>query len=152
MTPFFQEPSDWNRLIQEARRWIGTPFLHHAALRKRGVDCVNLWAEIYKAVGVSKSIILPDYSMGAGNALEDSQLESFITALGWMQEVSIEDPLPGDILTFRFGRVAHHVGGRVWGRKFIHSIKGHGVIESSLEELRFGNRLQRAFRAMKVDA
>lgn len=40
------------QIVTEARRWIGTPFQHQAALRGIGADCIGLVAGVAFAAGI----------------------------------------------------------------------------------------------------
>lgn len=51
---------DGRRIVEAARRWIGTPFVHRHRIRNRGIDCIGL----IKEVGV-ETCLLP-LGPGAG--------------------------------------------------------------------------------------
>ena len=39
-------------VVAEARTWIGTPWIHMAAIKGAGVDCAMLLARVYIEVGL----------------------------------------------------------------------------------------------------
>ncbi|MFA7441118.1 MAG: hypothetical protein WCZ66_09115 [Sphingomonadaceae bacterium] len=44
-----------NLVVEEARRWIGTPFRHQGAVHGAGADCAGL------VLGVARALMLTDY-------------------------------------------------------------------------------------------
>ena len=133
-------------LVAEARRWLGTPFQPHQAVRGVGADCVQFALAIYKAVGhLPESTELPTYRLGQGDHLDSSivkvwlsQSPYFAPEEGW--------PQPGSLLTMRVGRVEHHVGIMVTHQTFIHSMRRYGVAELSLKDSTFLGKLRTTWR------
>ena len=49
------------KVIQEARTWLSTPYHHHAAIKGVGVDCAQILIEVYAAAGVVEKVDVGDY-------------------------------------------------------------------------------------------
>jgi NlpC/P60 family putative phage cell wall peptidase len=129
-------PSD--RIVAEARGWIGTPYVHGGALRGAGCDCLGLIRGVRRALGGVCPDRVPPYPPGWALRGADEALR---LALGAHLR-----PLPGDaalapgqVLLFRLrpGAPAGHLGvlteaGPV--RRMVHAYDRHGVTESPLGE------------------
>ncbi len=122
------------RAVAEARAWIGTPYVHQAAARAAGCDCLGLirgiWRALYGAEPEAVPPYTPDWSEPArAEALWAAALRHLCPVAG--------APQPGDVLLFRMraGAVAKHLGLLSAGApapRFIHAYAGHGVVESTL--------------------
>lgn len=93
------------RVVEEARSWILTPFIHAQRMKGVGVDCAQLLVAVYAAAGVV-TVEPPGYyapnwfqSEAAGDPLRD------ILGAHCCQTTT---PGPGDIAVFRFGRADAH--------------------------------------------
>ena len=122
-------------IVTAARGWIGTPYVHQAARRGVGCDCLGLlrgvWAEVDGTDLLSVPTYTPDWSEPQG----DEVLWRGASEL--LQSKAIEDAAQGDVLLFRMrqGAVAKHVGLQAnIGEQpsFIHSYQGYGVHEGAL--------------------
>lgn len=91
------------QIVTIARKWMGTPYHHRAAVLGAGVDCVGLIHAICQELGViPDGWVMPDYApSGFGDLL--------ITLLGdLLVEIPIENALPGDVLVLTVhGSPAH---------------------------------------------
>ena len=98
------------RVLEEARSWIGTPYHHRASVKGVGADCLGLirgvWLTIYK----TEPETLPDYSQDWAEATGYQTL--LAAAYRHMFEVPITMIEPGDVLLFRTkpGGPARHIG------------------------------------------
>lgn len=121
--------------VAEARRWIGTPYVHQASARGAGADCLGLLRGVWRALYGDEPEAVPPYTPDWSEPQGDEVL--------WQaaRRVLIEKPpeagAPGDVLLFRMraGTVAKHLGlqGRGGtGPSFIHAYSGRGVVESPL--------------------
>lgn len=117
------------RLILAARTWVGTPYLHQASAKGAGCDCLGLirgvWREVHGDEPAPVLPYTPDWSEPQG----EERL--------WVEAAKLLRPgkgRPGDLLLFRMreGGVAKHLGILSAPDAFIHSMSGHGVIESPL--------------------
>jgi NlpC/P60 family putative phage cell wall peptidase len=124
-----------DRIVAEARGWIGTPYLHQASTRGAGADCLGLLRGVWRAVFGSEPEAVPPYTAdwaepGRNEVLMDK-------AARHLTPKPLRDASVGDVLLFRMrdGSVAKHLGIQSAvgsGAAFIHAYTHHGVIESPL--------------------
>ncbi len=142
-------------IAKTAREWIGTPFVPHARIKGAGVDCVNLPAAILIETGVIEFVFTGPYTIDAGRHAPASLLGIWLRQDGRFEEWPVDeapDPLTplleGDVLCFRFGHgVAHHVGLVTSpAGDFVHCLRRHGVIQSTLQDPTYRNLLTNHFR------
>jgi cell wall-associated NlpC family hydrolase len=140
-----------SRIRSVAHSWLGTPFVPHGRVKGFGVDCVNLPAAVLVEAGVLSDVSTGAYAIDAGRHACDSHLAKWLREDGRFQELAIE-PLPDllevDLLCFRIGRgVAHHLGlVTAPTGSFIHCLRGHGVIRSTLADPTYRRVLTHIFR------
>jgi len=124
-----------NIVVTEARRWIGTPYVHQGAKRDAGCDCLGLIRGVWQGVIGPEPEAPPAYSQDWSEVSGEEAL--WAAALRHMKAKALEDAAPGDVLLFcmRDGAVAKHLGiqaGIGAGPTFIHAYAGHAVVESAL--------------------
>lgn len=92
------------RVADEARRWLRTPYHHQGRVLGAGVDCAMLLIEVYHACGLIPRIDPRPYP--ADWHLHRSE-ERF---LGWVERLAkpVDQPGMGDLALYRFGRCASH--------------------------------------------
>lgn len=121
--------------VAEARLWIGTPYVHQAATRGAGTDCLGLLRGVWGALYGAEPEVVPAYTE---DWAEPGNNEALLhAARRWLVEAPRRDVALGDVLLFRMrtGAIAKHLGivSAVGAdAKFIHAYTGHGVIESPL--------------------
>jgi len=123
------------QVVDAARSWIGTPYVHQASVKHAGCDCLGLLRGVWREVRGPEPEVLPAYSMDWG---EPQGVETlFEAAFRHLRLKPLQDEAPGDLILFRMrqGAIAKHVGivsevGE--NARFIHSYQGHGVVESPL--------------------
>ncbi|MFX0545525.1 peptidase [Roseovarius sp. S1116L3] len=122
-------------IVAAARGWIGTPYLHQAACKGAGTDCLGLLRGVWREVLGGEPETPPAYSMDWS---EPARIEALWQAAHrHLHPKHIDDEAPGDVLLFRMrdGAVAKHLGiaGRIGAQaSFIHAYSGHAVVESPL--------------------
>lgn len=121
--------------VAEARLWIGTPYVHQAATRGAGSDCLGLLRGVWRALNGAEPEIVPAYTSDWSEPGNNEDL--WQAARRWLVEVPGLMVTPGDVLLFRMrtGSVAKHLGivaSVEPHASFIHAYTGHGVIESPL--------------------
>lgn len=111
-------PESVRPLVEEAYRWIGTPYSYGGKTRS-GTDCSGFLQSIYR------------------NALGISIPRSTREQSDFCANIKAERLEPGDLVFFnsngRKGKVSH-VGLYVGDGKIVHASSSRGVIESSLSE------------------
>lgn len=119
------------QIVEEARKWIGTPYRHQGSLRGVGADCLGLlrgiWREIYGSEPEAPGPYSIDWAEKGG---EDRFLEAAIKHF----MATDKAPLPGHLILFRWNAnaLAKHAGVMAGADTFIHSYSGIGVVESPL--------------------
>ena len=122
------------RAVEEARRWIGTPYLHQASRHGVGCDCLGLLRGVWRALYGEEPEAVPPYTPD----WSEPQGEERLLAAALRHLAPATGPLAaGDVLLFRLrqGSVAKHLGIAALapeGPQVIHAYTGHGVIETPL--------------------
>lgn len=108
-----------NPVVQEANKWLRTPYHHQADVLGAGVDCAMLLIRVYHACGLIPDIdprpYAPDWHL---HRSEEVYLNSILKYADPVQE-----PLPGDIAAFKFGRCVSHCGIVVEWPVIIHAFR-----------------------------
>lgn len=120
------------RILHEARQWIGTPYRHQASCKGAGADCLGLVRGVWRAVLGTEPEPLPPYSRDWAEA---GGRETLLAAA--RRHFTERDPAeaePGDVLLFRWrdGAPAKHVGILASADTMIHAYEGVAVAESAL--------------------
>lgn len=123
-----------NAVVAEARRWIGTPYVHQGSVHGAGCDCLGLIRGVWRAVNGTEPEQPPRYSPD----WDEPQGQEVLLAAATRHLVPVTgDWVPGQVLLFRMRStsVAKHMGIlSVAGESpaFVHAYTGHGVVESPL--------------------
>lgn len=122
------KPETIATLLTTAKSWLGTPHRNFMRVKGRGVDCVLLAVDIYQSAGLLTDIVLPSYTPVAGLYEVDTATEEWVVQSARFTR-NDGDPRDGDLMIFKSGGVAAHVGvyitGDVW-----HSYSRAGVINT----------------------
>lgn len=112
-------------VVAEALTWQGTAYHHHARLKGVGVDCANLPAAVYEAVGLIPNV-RPDYAAQWFQHRDEERFLAFVTP--YADEIDREAAAPGDFAIWRYGRTFSHGAIIVSPPTIIHStMNGGGV-------------------------
>ena len=88
-----------DRIIVEARSWIGTPYRHQASRKGAGCDCLGLVRGVWRAcVGPEPDRVpayRPDWAELGG---EETLLRA---ARRWLEPLESNEYEPGDVVLFR---------------------------------------------------
>jgi len=122
-------------VIDVARGWIGTPYVHQASVPGAGCDCLGLVRGVWREVFGAEPEPVPAYTRDWSEPQGDEQL--WRAALRHLSPKPLEKEAAGDLLLFRMrqGAVAKHLGLQAEtgiSPTFIHAYSGHGVVESAL--------------------
>ena len=124
------------RVVLEARDWIGTPYRHQCSTKGAGADCLGvllgIWRHLYGQVPTFIPAYTPDWS-------EAGQAEVLLTAAQAHLVPADKTAARGDVILFRMhnGSVAKHLGiltDVAPQIQFVHAYSGHGVVESPLSQ------------------
>lgn len=115
-------------LVAAAERWLLTPYHHAGRVHLVGVDCVNLLCAVYEEAGLVAHIDLPHYP-------QDWMLhrgeERFMIGILEARLHEVQQPLPGDVALFRFGRCFSHGAIVTQWPDLIHAFAGLGVVRGN---------------------
>lgn len=138
-------PLDRDRIVAEARAWIGTPYRHQASLKGIGCDCLGLvrgvWRALYGAEPEATPAYAPDWAEATGMDALAAAARRHMTAI---------DPgafAAGDLLLFRWrhGFPAKHAAIATAADLMVHAHDGAAVAEVTIAPW-WRRRLAYAFR------
>ncbi len=112
-------------VVREALRWEGTPYHSHARLLGVGVDCCNLPAAVYEAVGLVGHIE-PAYARQWFLHRDEELFLEYVRPHA--TEIAREDVRPGDMGIWRFGRTYSHAAIVIEPPVVIHAVQLSGVV------------------------
>ncbi len=123
------------RVLTEARTWIGTPYVHQSARKGAGTDCLGLIRGVWLSLYGREPEPVPAYSMDWSEPQGEERL--WEAALRHLTPEPLGRDVPGDVVLFRMrdASVAKHLGivGQTGAHPtFIHAYSRHGVVESPL--------------------
>ncbi|MEP2530655.1 NlpC/P60 family protein [Shimia sp.] len=124
-------------IVDEARSWIDTPYVHQASCKGGGTDCLGLVRGIWRHLYGKEPEELPAYTRDWSEPQGQEKL--WQAALLHLIPKALQDQGPGDVLLFRMkaDSVAKHLGIAAdvgTFPTFIHAYSGHSVVESPLSE------------------
>lgn len=120
--------------VAAARDWLGTPYVHQAACRGAGADCLGLICGIWRELYGAEPQPVPPYTPDWAEAGRDEPLMR--AAARWLLPCDGLPIGPGQVLVFRMreGAIAKHLGLASAPGRFIHAYDRCGVIETALTE------------------
>ncbi len=123
------------RALEEARGWIGTPYVHQASVRGAGCDCLGLLRGVWRALYGTEPERVPAYTPDWSEPARAERL--WRAAARHLRPAPPGSEAAGDVLLFRMraGGVVKHLG--IAGAtgpaaSFVHAYSGHAVMESPL--------------------
>lgn len=124
-----------SEIVEVARAWLGTPYIHQASCKGAGCDCLGLLRGIWRALHGAEPEAIPAYTMDWSEPSGEERL--WAAAMRHLVDKPRDAAAPGDVLLFRMrdGGVAKHVGVQAEigaAPSFIHAYSGRGVVESAL--------------------
>ena len=128
---------DGCRVVDVAREWIGTPYVHQASCRGGGADCLGLIRGVWRELYGTEPERPPAYSRDWSEASGDEALWR-AASRHLIRKPASQTACLGDVLLFRMrcGAVAKHLGiqSAIGAQpKFLHAYSGHGVVESAFD-------------------
>ena len=130
------------RIVEEARSWLGTPYHHQAMVKGAGVDCAMILVAVYRAVGLIPASFDPRPYPQDWHLHRDAE-----RYLGNITRFccEVETPQVGGIAVWRFGRTFSHGGICIGGNQVIHSYIGRGVVLDDMGQAELSGRGVRYF-------
>lgn len=124
------------KVVSEARTWLGTPYQHQASLRGVGCDCLGLVRGVWRALHGPEREAPPPYRPDWAELSDDEPLlEGLARSLA---AIAPSTARPGDVLVFRMaaGVAAKHCAIlsalTPTGARMIHAYWGRACVESWL--------------------
>jgi NlpC/P60 family putative phage cell wall peptidase len=117
-------------IIAEARRWIGTPYRHAAAVRGLGCDCLGLVIGVRRAVcGAAAVPPVPPYPPDWAEATGEERLTEALGAV--LRPIDPARAQGGDVVLFRLrvARPAAHAAFLTEAGTLIHAHARIAVVE-----------------------
>lgn len=119
-------------IVAEALTWLGTGYHHNARLKGVGVDCAQMPAAVYHAVGLVPDL-QPDYSPQWMMHHDEEQFLSWVRP--HTREISRDEVRPGDMAMWKFGRTYSHSAIVIEPPTIIHAVaKNNGVILGNMDQ------------------
>ncbi|MCC0012897.1 MAG: C40 family peptidase [Rhodobiaceae bacterium] len=121
------------RIVAEAKSWLGTPYHHRASRKGAGADCLGLLRGVWRACIGDEPLAVPPYTGSWADAGGGEPL--LIAARSALIECRSDAILrPGDVIVFRVGpaNVAKHAGIAIAPDRMIHAWEAAGVVETRL--------------------
>ncbi|UWQ60098.1 peptidase [Leisingera caerulea] len=99
-----------SRVVQAARGWIGTPYVHQASCKGAGCDCLGLIRGLWRELHGAEPELPPAYTMDWSEPQGAEAL--WQAAARHLVAKPLRDAAPGDVILFRMreGSVAKHLG------------------------------------------
>lgn len=119
-------------IVGEARRWIGTPYMHQAAMNGVGCDCLGLirgvWRRLFGEEPERMIAYAPDWAEATGAE------QLLLAARRHFIEVDTAQFLAGDVLLFRWrrGLPAKHLAIATSIESMVHAHDGASVCEVAI--------------------
>lgn len=120
------EQSQRARVVEAAKSWLSTPYHHRAMIKGAGIDCATLLVAAFREAGFLAELVLPDYQAAWHIHRDEEKYTNFIRQFG--DEVTGRDPLPGDVVVWKFHRCFSHGAIVVEWPTIIHALTGVGCI------------------------
>lgn len=120
------EPAMRAAIVAEARSWLGTPYHHCARLKGVGVDCAQLPAAVYYAVGLIPDL-QPEYSPQWMMHRDEERYLSWVRPHA--REISRKELSPGDLVMWKFGRTYSHSAIIIECPTIIHAVNKSNRVE-----------------------
>lgn len=125
-------------IVEQARRWIGTPFHHQAAQRGLGCDCLGLIRGVWHALGGIVPSEEMDYASHWGHQPGPNRF--YIGLARYLDPIDIAELEHGDVVlcSLRLGGPLEHAGFVATDqdeRRIIHAHTDHGVIEEAFDPI-----------------
>lgn len=135
-------------VIAEARRWVGTPYVHQASRLGAGADCLGVVRGVWRALFGDEPEAPPPYSRDwAERQGRETMIEAFDRFLVPVEPLDRQALPPGAVVLFRFraGCPAKHAAVVTGPASIVHAYEGaRSVTEDPLPDS-WRRRIVRAY-------
>jgi len=108
MKPFFSTQERKDELYKVLVSWKDTPFKHHTGVKHLGVDCAFFIGCVLVELGIINNFKVTDYSTDFHLHSSDEGFANHLRNHPLIQEVGFGNPMNGDILLYKFGKISAH--------------------------------------------
>ena len=130
------------RIVAEARSWLGTPYHHAARVKGAGVDCAMLLAAVYEGCDLIAPVAFDRYPPNWMIHRDGERLLDVVAT----RAHEIEEPgQPGDLVLYRFGRAFAHGAIVIIWPTIIHALQGSGAILDTVDGPQLADRARKVF-------
>lgn len=92
-------------IVERARAWIDTPYLHQGRMRGVGVDCLGLLIGVAREQG----LVAPDFDVNGYARLPDGH-QMIDLCSRYMRRIENDAMRPGDVVTVAYDGRPQHIG------------------------------------------
>jgi len=103
-----QEELERKAVIEEANKWMDTPFRHDAEVVGAGVDCAHLITAVYCATGKMPHVVFPQYPPDWWKHTTNPEQHIVENAKKYFREIKEEEAKPGDWVVLYIGKAWAH--------------------------------------------
>lgn len=119
-------------VVKEALTWEGTPYHHHGRVKGVGVDCAQLPAAVYEAVGLIPHVN-PKYSEQWMMSRDEELYLSYV--FPHAREITRDQIRAGDFVIWRWGRTFSHGAIVIEPPMVLHAVISAGsVVRANMDE------------------
>lgn len=126
-------------IVNEARRWLGTPFHHQGRQLGVGVDCVGVLFGVAWALGIS------DFDHRAYHRRPNTD-EMGALLRGHLDAIAVADADAGDVLRFNIEQRPQHLGILTGHNTILHAFQTVGRCVEHRMDARWWRRVVSAHR------
>lgn len=105
-------------IVEEAKSWLNTPFHHEGRVKKSGVDCGMLLLEVFERVDCIPHVKPSHYPI---DFMLHSNREWYMEIISEYAYEIFRNPLPGDVILYKHGRIYSHGAIIIDWPKIIHA-------------------------------
>jgi len=113
-----------DKVIAEARSWIGTPWHHLARVKGAGVDCAQFLVAVYAAAGLIEDFDTEYYPADWFQHHDEPRFVKMVLS----KAERVDVPQPADVVMFKFGRHAAHGVIVIEWPLIVHAYKDEGCV------------------------
>ena len=130
------KPTTRADVIAYARDWLGTPYMHQAARKGVGCDCLGLLRGVWEDIYETEAERPPNYTPVWAEIRPEGDEPMLEAANRHLIPVALKDAKPGDVILIRVRRQSaiKHCGLLSYDNHIIHAYDRHHVLEEPMRE------------------